>query len=60
MDLNKALSDAEYQLNRLSKQAMEEKAMAEVLPIRYANNMEAFKKYIPYIYNTFLNYSPKK
>ncbi|MDX7821118.1 6-hydroxymethylpterin diphosphokinase MptE-like protein [Aeromonas caviae] len=60
MDLNKVLSDAEYQLNRLSKQAMEEKAMAEVLPIRYTNNMEAFKKYIPNIYDTFSNYSPQK
>lgn len=34
--------------------------MSEMLIARFANNMEAFKKYIPNIYEEFRNYRPKE
>ena len=60
MDINKIISDIEIEEKRLYQQAEQEKAMVEVLPVRFEKNMEAFKKYIPDIYNQFVAYTPSR
>lgn len=59
-DLSQSISDAERELERLKKQAVEEKAMADVLPERFRHNMAAFEKYIPDIAKKFNSYKPEK
>ncbi|WP_415870144.1 motility associated factor glycosyltransferase family protein [Aeromonas caviae] len=54
--LAKITQDAE----RIMLQAEQEKAMAEVLPIRFEQNMVAFYKYIPSIHKAFLNYKVQR
>ena len=46
-DLNEILAEMENKAARLAIQAEQEKAMAEVLPQRFANNISALKKHIP-------------
>lgn len=45
---------------RILEQGSQERAMAEVLPVRFQNNFAAFEKYIPNIAETFKNYKPQK
>lgn len=54
------LEDAEREVARLAKQAQQEKAMAEVLPIRFEKNIASFKKLVPHIADTFENYKSIK
>lgn len=60
MDINKIISDIELEEKRLYQQSEQEKAMADVLPLRFSKNMDAFKTYIPDIYNQFLSYTPSR
>lgn len=60
VDINKIISDIELEEKRLYQQAEQEKAMVEVLPIRFSKNMDAFKTYIPDIYNQFVSYTPSR
>lgn len=45
VDINKIISDIEIEEKRLYQQAEQEKAMVEVLPVRFEKNMDAFKIY---------------
>ncbi|MGL6150973.1 MAG: motility associated factor glycosyltransferase family protein [Aeromonas sobria] len=56
MDFINKISELEKEVARLKTQSEQEKAMIEVLPIRFDKNMEAFKKYIPGIYERFKGY----
>lgn len=60
MDINKLILDTESQVERLRRQAEQEKAMAEVMPVRFIRNLSAFKKHIPDIYEQFEEYVPIK
>lgn len=53
-DLNEILAEMENKAARLAIQAEQEKAMAEVLPQRFAKNISALEKHIPDVAN-FLN-----
>lgn len=57
-DYNKQLAETERLVERLSKQAEQEVAMAAVLPVRFSENIAAFDKYLPDIAAQFKNYSP--
>lgn len=59
-DFSQSLSEAEREVTRLAEIAAQEKAMAEVLPIRFTNNMAAFEKYMPGIANSFKNYNTSR
>ncbi|HGE8238713.1 motility associated factor glycosyltransferase family protein [Aeromonas sp. 82P] len=56
MDFQKSISEVEKEVARLKIQSEQEKAMIDVLPIRFDKNMEAFKRYMPRIYEQFKNY----
>ncbi|GAA4496703.1 motility associated factor glycosyltransferase family protein [Pseudaeromonas paramecii] len=60
MDINKLILKTEKQADKLRLQSAQEKAMAEVLPIRFAQNIVAFERFIPDIANTFRQYSPNR
>lgn len=60
MDINKLILDTQQQAERLQRQSEQEKAMAEVLPLRFAQNLDAFKHYMPGIYEQFSDYQPKR
>jgi Uncharacterized protein conserved in bacteria len=59
-DLNEILADAEKRLAKLSMQAEQEKAMAEVLPYRFQENMKALHKYLPDVAAIFESYTPTR
>ena len=59
-DLNEILAEMENKAARLAIQAEQEKAMAEVLPQRFANNISALKKHIPDVAKIFESYIPKR
>lgn len=58
-NMDKLLENAESTLAKLTEISAQEKAMQQVLPLRFAQNMAAFEKYIPNIYARFHNYSPE-
>ncbi|WP_457936597.1 motility associated factor glycosyltransferase family protein [Aeromonas veronii] len=60
MSIDKKIKSVESEINRLKEQQKQENAMAEVLPLRFADNMAAFGEYIPEIYEQFKNYRPKR
>lgn len=60
MDIEKTLGSVEQMLERLTSQHEQEQAMQDVLPQRFAMNMEAFKRLMPDIYNHFKDYQPQK
>lgn len=45
---------------RLARQKEQEHAMAEVLPVRFERNMQAFREMIPEIFHFYKNYKPNK
>ncbi len=47
MSIDKKIKSVESEINRLKEQQKQENAMAEVLPLRFADNMAAFGEYIP-------------
>ena len=59
-DINQVLADMESQAARLTRQAEQEKAMAEVLPQRFAKNIVALKKYFPDVAKIFEVYNPSR
>ncbi len=59
-DMNKQLAEAEHLIERLGAQAKQEAAMAEVLPVRFEKNIEAFSKYLPDVANQFRDYKPMR
>ncbi|EKP0261932.1 motility associated factor glycosyltransferase family protein [Aeromonas sobria] len=60
MDIKQEISNIESEITRLEKQKQQEIAMLEVLPVRFAMNMDAFKKFMPSIYDFFESYIPAR
>lgn len=60
MDIEQKISEVETELSRLSQQHEQEAAMAEVLPLRFLQNMEAFKSNMPGIHDFFESYQPTR
>ncbi|WP_409420496.1 6-hydroxymethylpterin diphosphokinase MptE-like protein [Pseudaeromonas sp. ZJS20] len=60
MDINKLILETEQQADKLRLQSEQEKAMAEVLPLRFAQNMAAFERLMPAIYEQFRAYQPTR
>lgn len=59
MDMNEGIDFLETEILRLNRQKEQEAAMVEVLPVRFERNLDAFRKYIPAIYEQFFDYEPK-
>ncbi|MEW6989339.1 6-hydroxymethylpterin diphosphokinase MptE-like protein [Colwelliaceae bacterium 6441] len=59
-ELERLVEQAETQLNKLSDRNRLEKKLAQSLPKKFAENMEAFSKYLPDIYEKFKDYTPEK
>ena len=53
MDIKQEISNIESEITSLEKQKQQEIAMLEVLPVHFAMNMDAFKKFMPSIYDFF-------
>nr|WP_279486879.1 hypothetical protein [Aeromonas veronii] len=53
MDIKQEITNIESELVRLERQKQQEIAMLEVLPVRFAMNMDAFKEFMPSIYDFF-------
>ena len=51
---------AEQDALRLQQQAEQEAAMAVALPLRFEQNMAAFRRYIPHIADTYERYQPAR
>ncbi len=60
VNLDAALAKAEQEAQRLQQQAEQEAAMAVALPLRFAQNMAAFRRYIPHIADTYECYQPAR
>lgn len=58
MDINKLILETEKQADKLRLQSEQEKAMAEVLPLRFSQNMAAFERLMPAIFEQFKDYQP--
>jgi Uncharacterized protein conserved in bacteria len=54
------LSEAEAFLIKMTKQAEQEQAMRNVLPVRFQDNIAAFRDFIPSIADFFENYQPAR
>ncbi|WP_316674119.1 6-hydroxymethylpterin diphosphokinase MptE-like protein [uncultured Tolumonas sp.] len=59
-DINDVLAEIELKVARLAMQAEQEKAMAEVLPLRFAKNMVALEQYLPDVAKIFNSYNPTR
>lgn len=55
MDIKQEITNIESELVRLERQKQQEIAMLEVLPVRFAMNMDAFKNSCQ-VYMIFLNH----
>ena len=60
VNLDAALAKAEQEAQRLQQQAEQEAAMAVALPLRFEQNMVAFRQYIPHIADTYEAYQPAR
>ncbi|MDM5091830.1 MULTISPECIES: motility associated factor glycosyltransferase family protein [Aeromonas] len=58
MNIDQSIESLEAEVARLRRQQEQEKAMVEMLPIRFNDNLNAFRRYIPAIYEQFENYQP--
>lgn len=58
MDIKQEITNIESELVRLEKQKQQEIALLELLPVRFTMNMDAFKKFMPSIYDFFESYKP--
>ncbi|BCM75010.1 6-hydroxymethylpterin diphosphokinase MptE-like protein [Aeromonas caviae] len=56
MDIAQKIGEVEAELSRLGQQHEQEAAMAQMLPVRFQENMDAFKKYMPDIHDFFVDY----
>ncbi|MCE9849923.1 DUF115 domain-containing protein [Aeromonas allosaccharophila] len=57
-NINDILKKAESDALRLKKRAEQEAAMSVALPLRYSQNINAFRKYIPHIADMYESYQP--
>ena len=60
VNLNATLAKAEQEALRLQQQAEQEAAMAVALPLRFEQNMAAFRRYIPHIADMYEAYQPAR
>ena len=60
MDIDKDIQHIEAEIIRLKRQKEQEKAMVEVLPVRFESNMRALKNHIPSVYEQFKDYNPTR
>ena len=60
LNVDSALMQAEQDALRLQQQAEQEAAMAVALPLRFEQNMAAFRRYIPHIADTYERYQPAR
>ncbi|MBS4708849.1 motility associated factor glycosyltransferase family protein [Aeromonas caviae] len=60
VNLDAALAKAEQEAQRLQQQAEQEAAMAVALPLRFEQNMAAFRQYIPHIADMYEAYQPAR
>lgn len=59
-NIDAALIKAEQEAQRLRQQAEQESAMAVALPLRFEQNMAAFRQYIPHIADMYEHYQPSR
>lgn len=59
-NMDEQIKILESEAERVLLQAEQERAMVETLPVRFANNIAAFKKYIPSIAEKFEYFKPEK
>lgn len=59
-NMDQLIESAESALKKLAAISEQEKAMREVFPIRFSQNLTAFEKYIPNIFSRFHDYSPER
>lgn len=60
LNIDEALVQAEQEALRLQQQAEQEAAMAVALPLRFEQNMAAFRQYIPHIADMYEAYQPAR
>lgn len=60
LNIDAALVQAEQEARRLQQQADQEAAMAVALPLRFEQNMAAFRQYIPHIADMYEAYQPAR
>ncbi|MGY3902035.1 motility associated factor glycosyltransferase family protein [Aeromonas lusitana] len=60
VNMDAALVKAEQEALRLQQQAEQEAAMAAALPLRFEQNMAAFRQYIPHIADMYETYQPQR
>ncbi|MGY3958357.1 motility associated factor glycosyltransferase family protein [Aeromonas popoffii] len=60
VNIDTVLVKAEQEMRRLQQQAEQEAAMMVALPLRFTQNIEAFRKYIPHIADMYEVYSPTR
>ena len=58
--IDQQLQAAEQDVASIERQAIQEAAMRDVLPIRFAENLAAFSKYMPAVAAQFCNYQPQR
>lgn len=58
LNIDATLVKAEQEALRLQQQAEQEAAMAAALPLRFEQNMAAFRQYIPHIADMYETYQP--
>ncbi len=56
--LNDIINRSEDELQRLTLQHQQEIALAQLIPVRFSQNIDAFQKYIPSIAEQFSSYKP--
>lgn len=59
-NIDPALAKAEQEVLRLQQQAEQEAAMAVALPLRFEQNLQAFREFIPHIADIFEKYKPTR
>ncbi|WP_279474983.1 hypothetical protein [Aeromonas veronii] len=60
VNIDAMLLKAEQEMQRLQQQAEQEAAMMVALPLRFTQNIEAFRQYIPHIADMYENYCPSR
>lgn len=60
VNIDTVLAKAEQEVLRLQQQAEQEAAMAVALPLRFEQNMAAFRQYIPHIADIYEAYQPTR
>lgn len=58
--IDELIESSEKRLAKIEAQYHQEKAMKEVLPIRFEKNMAFFKENLPKIYHQFIQYKPQR